>query len=89
MWMRFALEAEGRRAYGALAEQSKDILATFAEDADFEEAGRWTRDVWTADTTGSPATSACCRVPRIGKGFPLANCHAGRLWRDEPDRGAS
>ncbi|KAJ7177764.1 hypothetical protein C8R46DRAFT_1212494 [Mycena filopes] len=49
IWLRFASVTEGQRAFGALPSLARGIQLSFTSTFVFEEAQRYTRDIWTPD----------------------------------------
>ncbi|KAJ7184079.1 hypothetical protein C8R46DRAFT_1208314 [Mycena filopes] len=49
IWLRFASVTEGQRAFGALPSLSRGIQSSFTSMFVFEDAQRYTRDIWTPD----------------------------------------
>ncbi|KAJ7184053.1 hypothetical protein C8R46DRAFT_1208283 [Mycena filopes] len=49
IWLRFATVTEGQRAFGALPGLANGLQVSFASIFSFEDAQRYTRDIWTPD----------------------------------------
>ncbi|KAJ7735282.1 hypothetical protein DFH07DRAFT_967283 [Mycena maculata] len=56
MWVQFADIMEGRRAHGPLARLTPGMVANFASESAFIDAGLYSRDVWTPETTAEANT---------------------------------
>ncbi|KAJ7108801.1 hypothetical protein C8R44DRAFT_884830 [Mycena epipterygia] len=57
IWVRFVDATGGLRAFGSLHSLGYDVRASWASLDDFEEAARYSRDLWTPETTAEEAAA--------------------------------